>query len=230
MQVERGELAGLSYLEVTPDSAAPSLPLVVGLHGRGASADDLAAWLPYVDAEHYRFILPYGPQLLDLGPWGTGYAWYELGPQQAAGIAGSTQLLLAFLDAVAEQYAVGRARTAMLGFSQGAGLTLNVGLRLHPPLAALVALSGRLFEAPDVESVLQGAVAQRVFLAHGLYDDVLPVNLARNTRQRLMSHGIVPEYLEIEGGHEVTEAELLRVRSFLEQALTGDSGAGSQAG
>ena len=42
MQISLSHGGGLDYLEVAPPGARRDLPLIVVLHGRGASAEDLA--------------------------------------------------------------------------------------------------------------------------------------------------------------------------------------------
>ena len=49
MDLRRGEAGGLYYLELAPPRASRNLPLVVGMHGRGAAAEDLGGVCAQLD-------------------------------------------------------------------------------------------------------------------------------------------------------------------------------------
>ena len=76
MDLRRGEAGGLYYLELAPPRASRNLPLVVGMHGRGAAAEDLGGVCAQLDDQHYRYILFYAPLVLYMGD-GIRYAWYD---------------------------------------------------------------------------------------------------------------------------------------------------------
>jgi phospholipase/carboxylesterase len=217
MPVSVGHGGGLSYLEIAPPDAPRDLPLVVTLHGRGASAEDLAPLAPELDGERYRFIFPNGRLRLDLGGW-EGFAWYNVG-EQAADLPASRVAVEALLRDLWARTGLGAARTVLLGFSQGAVLTLDVGLRSAERFAGLVAMSGYLYEDADLTAALARAQDQRVLIVHGTYDEVLTVDRGRAARQALEAAGLRPEYHEFPMGHEVTGASLAVVREFLHAVL-----------
>src|ERR671933_171721 len=142
-------------MEIIPPDAPPDLPLIVTLHGRGASAEDLAPLAPELDATHYRYVFPNGRLPVDLGGW-LGFAWYNVGAQ-AADLPGSRAAVEALLAELWARGGLGPAQTVLLGFSQGAVLTLDVGLRSAERCAGLVAMSGYLFEDADLTAALARA-------------------------------------------------------------------------
>ena len=118
------------------------------------------------------------------------------------------------------------ARTVLGGFSQGAVMTLDVGLRAPEHYAALVAMSGYLAEADDFPGYLAGRRDQPLLLIHGTRDQVLPVSLARRARQYLETNGLAPEYQEFAMAHEVSGESLQLVGDFLKRHLNpGDNAA-----
>ncbi len=217
MQASMGQGGGLSYLEIAPPDAPYDLPLVVALHGRGASADDLAPLAPELDATHYRYIFPNGRLPVDLGGW-FGFAWYNVG-NQAADLPGSRAAVEALLSELWARTDLGPAQTVLLGFSQGAVLTLDVGLRSAERFAGLIAMSGYLFEDDTLPAALAGARDQRVLIVHGVADPVLPVDRGRAARQALEIAGLCPEYHEFPMGHEISAASVAVVRTFLHAVL-----------
>lgn len=217
MQASMGQGGGLSYMEIAPPNAPRDLPLVVTLHGRGASADDLAPLAPELDATHYRYVFPNGRLPVDLGGW-MGFAWYDVG-NQAADLPASRAAVQALLGDLWARSGLGPARTVLLGFSQGAVLTLDVGLRSAARFAGLVAMSGYLFEDAALPAALARARDQRVLIIHGVEDPVLPIDRGRAARQALEAAGLQPEYHEFPMGHEVSAASLAVVRTFVHAVL-----------
>src|SRR5229473_655748 len=142
MDLRRGEAGGLGYIELAPEGAAPDLPLLVGMHGRGAAAEDLGGLCAYLDDQHYRYILFYAPMVLLMGD-GIRYAWLNREALDET-LPPARERVLASLPELWGRYDAGPARTVLLGFSQGGMMTLDVGLRLEERLAGLVCMSGRL--------------------------------------------------------------------------------------
>ncbi len=216
MRARYEEAAGLRYIEVTSaESAARDAPLVVGLHGRGSSPDDLAMVAPVLDPLP-RYIFPQAPIRFSFG----GYSWFEPIPAQPPVMAAARERPTAFLDELRERHGVPPARTALVGFSQGAVMALDVGLRAPEPYAALVAMSGYLAEAEDLPPALERARRQPVLIVHGTRDDILGIALARRARRVLEDAGLSPEYREFDLGHEVSGDSLAAVRDFLRHHLT----------
>jgi phospholipase/carboxylesterase len=212
-----GQAGELSYVEVVRPDAPPNLPLVVALHGRGASAEDLAPLAPELDPTGYRFIFPNGRLRVDLGPW-VGYAWYER-EAVATDLPLSRAAVEALLADLWARTGLGPAQTVLLGFSQGAVMTLDVGLRSPTRFAGLVAMSGYLYEDDTLPPALAAARDQRVLVVHGTEDGTLPVTRGRAARATLEAAGLRPEYHEFAMGHEVTRESLAVVSAFLHAVL-----------
>lgn len=213
MQWSVGMGGGLTYLEGAPPDAPPDLPLVVALHGRGASAEDLAPLAQAIEAP-WRWVFPNARLPLDLGGW-EGYAWYDLDAPERD-IPPSRRAIEGLLGDLWARLGVGPARTALLGFSQGGVLTLDVGLRAAVRFAGLVVLSGYLAAVDGIEAAVHRAAHQRLLIVHGTEDPVVPVGRARATYEQLVAAGLAPEYHELEMGHEVTGDVLGLVARFLE--------------
>ncbi len=229
---EWGETAGIAYIEVINDSVTAAAPLVIGLHGRGSNAADLAGLAPALDPG-WRYLFPQAPNRLELGDGGEYFSWYEPIMTEAerrdapqAGVRLSPQVLAAraqlrdFLRATHERLVVPPTRSALIGFSQGAAMTLDTGLRADPSYAALVAMSGYLPEADDFPAVLAAAREQALLLVHGTADPVLPIGIGRRARQVLEAGGLAPDYREFPMAHEIGAASLSAVAAFLHKHLS----------
>jgi phospholipase/carboxylesterase len=213
-----GEDAGLKYVQVEPEDAATDLPLVFCIHGRGADATDLASLAPEIGAE-YRWILPQGPRPVPLGPGYTGWAWYELGPDRAGTVASSRDILASFVAEALGRFAVPYNRALVMGFSQGAVMSLHIGLASETPYAGIAAMSGYLPGQELLEPILPERRDRSVLLVHGTLDETLSVDLGRSARDLLQGAGLAPEYHEFEMGHQMIPDSLSVVREYVRRRL-----------
>ena len=189
--------------------------LVVFLHGYGADgadllglADPLAAHLPDT-----VFVAPDAPEPCAGNPMGRqwfGIPWMDGTPEDEAraGVARSAEDINAFLDARLAAEGLGPEALALVGFSQGAMMSLHVAPRRDPAVGAVVAISGRRL-APE----LLGEVKTRppIMLIHGDRDPVVPFAEMDRAAEALAAagfdvyghimegtpHGIAPDGLSV---------------------------------
>lgn len=211
-------MTDLHVLSLDPETGPAPRAAVVAIHGLGASAQDLVGVVDALDLPGVRWVFPQG-FLPVAHAFGQGWAWYELPPRHEAGILESRSRLHRLLDRLAT-VGIPPERTVVSGFSQGGVVTLDAGLRYPKRLAGLVALSGYLF-APE-RLAAEIAPAQRetpVFVAHGLHDEVVPVDGSRLAARGLAGCGMPVELKEYPMGHQIVEAELRDLRAFLTRVL-----------
>lgn len=161
--VERGQATGL----------------IVFLHGYGADGSDLLG-LADPMAPHLpgmAFVAPDAPERCAGG--GFGYQWFPIpwldGSSQAAADAGleaSTLDLDAFLDARLDEEGLTADQLVLVGFSQGAMMSMHVAPRRSREVAGIVAISGRLLR-PELLAA-EARVKPPVLLIHGDQDPVVP--------------------------------------------------------
>ena len=200
-----------------PDS--DELPLVIMIHGRGADMNDLADLAPLLDPPGgARFVFPNAPRAFEAYPGMTfGWTWFDGWPPEQASVAASRETLLQFLDEIIAKYPTPNGKLIVSGFSQGAMMSLDAGLRTDQPLAGIIAMSGGLYET-DLPS-LAARPKVPILIAHGSADDVVPVNYARRARRALEDAGYDVEYHEYPMGHQVAQEEAVEVRGFIGRVL-----------
>ena len=175
-----------SVLHLMPRAGAPS-PLYVYLHGAGATA---LAMVQVAD----RFAQAY-PQAAHLIPDGfvadaaaPGMrAWFpgDVGDDSclAERVASSLPALVEFLRDAQRQLGVTPLATALVGFSQGAMVALEIA-QAHPDLVGrIVAFGGRYATLP---SASPRAV---IHMVHGKDDATVPARHAVETATRLVALG-----------------------------------------
>lgn len=196
----------LSGPAVPPSSGGNPKQLVVLLHGWGSSGDDLIQLAPVLaqalpDA---RFVSPHGPERCDANP--AGFQWFSLaggGGDREKEVRQARADIDAFLDATLGELGLGPEGLALVGFSQGAMMALEVGL--GRPVAGIAAYSGALLPSAGAR---EGA---EILLVHGGADDVVPAESLYDAVARLgaakarvrfhmrpgLGHGIDPEGIEL---------------------------------
>ena len=201
-----------------PANGGAPKQLVVLLHGLGADGSDLiglapswAALLP--DAE---FLSPDAPFPCDMGPFGR--QWFSAQtrtPETAlAGARAAAPILDAFLDDALAKRGLTGGQLALMGFSQGAMMSLFVGLRRAVAPAAIAAYSGALVAPHLLATELRGKPP--VLIVHGDADPVVPFAMMPAAVSALKASGITVEELVRPGlGHGIDEEGLARGGAFL---------------
>jgi len=202
-----------------PSAAQLALGCVVTLHGRGVTGEDLVPLAEELRLPSVRFVFPNAP--FDFMGFSNGRAWYESPPRAHEGLVESRQLLFRLLEDL-EKQGIDPGRTVLMGFSQGAVMSLDAGIRYPKRLAGVIALSGYLYAADSIGAEKSAAsYGLPILLAHGTYDDVLPFALSRQADKALQAHGFQTRLLEYPMGHQIVPEELEEVRSFLKTILPG---------
>jgi phospholipase/carboxylesterase len=199
------------------------LPTVVMIHGRGADMNDLADLAPMLDAAGgCRFVFPNAAKPFEPYPgMAMGWTWFEGWPPDHESLVESREEMLRFLDEITQKYPTPEGKLVVGGFSQGALMALDAGLRTTQKLAGIVVMSGGLYEQdlPD----LRTHAGLPILIAHGSADDVVPVTYARRARRALEDAGLNVEYSEYPMSHQVAAEEAAAVRNFLDHVLTKSS-------
>ena len=211
MRAEINEGPGLQYVTVVPDDYTPdsSYPLVIMLHGFGANMQDLAGLAPAISADGYVYACPNAPIPFQLGPGQTGFGWLTpRGGGTAEETANSEKLLGDFFDTVFQQFNVSPGNAILMGCSQGGGMTYRCGLGRADKFAGLAALSATLPDEDDLAARLPAERTQPIFIAHGLFDQMVSEDTAQSAKSFLESNGYTPEFHTYNMGHEISGEEL----------------------
>jgi phospholipase/carboxylesterase len=206
-------------LPVRAEASESKPPLLLLLHGIGSNEDDLFGLAPYLDE---RFMIVSARAPLVMGPG--SFAWFNIEFTNAGIVADLKQaeqshaLLLRFIDELVETYDVDPPRVFLMGFSQGAMMSLTALLARPEKVAAVVAMSGRF--PSQVKTPTPEALRDKpVFVSHGIYDPMLPVESGRETREKLEALEVALTYREYPMGHEVSMESLRDTTAWLSATL-----------
>ena len=202
---------GLKYLVLEPDGFDEDrqYPMVMLLHGYGASIGDLAAVCPVIDLEGYVYVCPRAPVRIEVGPGMAGYAWVHFGDEdESVDDQRAEELLGGLFEEVKELYEIGPGQVVVGGFSQGGMMAYRWGLSNPELFRGLAALSSRLPVPGSLRAQLPASRTQSIFIAHVTEDTMISVEEARESRRFLEEEGYKPEYREYAMGHQITQEVL----------------------
>ena len=208
------------------ESGAKPQAAVIWLHGLGADGHDFEPIVPELRlAKAVRFVFPNAPvRPVTINGGMRMPAWYDIfqlggGPEDDAGVRASQGLLEGLIGRERSR-GIAAGKIVLAGFSQGGAVALQTALRHAERLAGVLALSTYLPLAKTVQSERSLANADTpIFMAHGSYDDVIPLDRAQASRQYLERLGYAVEWHEYPMPHSVCAPEVADIAAFLNRVL-----------
>ncbi len=197
---------------------------VIWMHGLGADGHDFVPIIPELDLPKtlaIRFVFPHAPMRpVTINAGMVMRAWYdvlELGGRREdeAGVRAS-HVLVEALIAREKSRGIAAARIVLAGFSQGGVMALQTGLRHPERLAGIMALSCYVPLARTLAA--EASQTNRdapIFMAHGLYDDLIPIAAARRSRDLLLQLGYRVQWHEYPMSHSVSAEEIADISDWL---------------
>jgi len=206
-------------IETGPDPQAA----VIWLHGLGADGHDFEPIVPELELEQpVRFVFPHAPiRPVTINQGMRMRAWYDIlqlggGPEDEAGLRASQKLTEELIRA----QELPASRVVLAGFSQGGAIVLLTGLRYPERLAGVMALSTYLPLAGTLAAERSAANRETpLFMAHGRYDDLIPMQRAQASREYLQKLGYAIEWHDYPMPHSVCAPEIADISSFLARVL-----------
>ncbi len=203
----------LLYLAIEPDDFSPDnpLPLIILLHGFGASMADLASLSMAFKSEGYVFVFPNAPIPIQVGPGLSGYAWTpprDSGSDTEDAEERAEEALDTLFEEVMERYNVEPGNVLLGGFSQGGMMSYRCGLIRPDLFAGLIILSAKVSSPDAIRARLPEERNQPIFVSHGTSDMMIPISGGRDSRDFLEAEGYTFEYHEYAMGHEINQQVL----------------------
>lgn len=204
--------AGQPVLALGPPLAEARLAAIL-IHGRGASADDILGIARELAL----------PDVAYLAPEAAGHTWYPYSflarSEQNEPNLGSALLVIDGLVQHLGQQGIPPERVVLMGFSQGACLTLEFAARHARRYAAIAGFSGGLIGPPGTARDYAGSFdGTPVFIGCSDVDPHIPVERVRESAEVYRRMGATVDERIYPGlGHTINQAELDAVSNLLKK-------------
>ncbi len=199
--------------EIILKSHSETRQLIFIFHGYGSNKDDLVpVGEAFADASQNSEVhLPNG---IEKCGEGIGYQWFPLVgeniKQWERAFEEKADKIKSYIDAVIAEKNFTYKDVILAGFSQGAMLSLSLGLRLG--VKGVIAFSGLLLSP----ALSISKTNTKVLLAHGIQDDVIPISAMHLTENALKNSGIeVRTAVSANLAHGIDDYILSRAVDFL---------------
>jgi phospholipase/carboxylesterase len=208
-------------------NADPGALTVICLHGYGADMRDLAPLAQELETKRpLAWLFPDAPEVLD---WG-GRAWYpidvaafeeaqragtprDLSLHEPQGLEWAREELQRFIKGLGRPWE----NIVLMGFSQGAMLSVDLALRAETPPAGVVILSGTLVDKNKTAELAPKKKGLPFFQSHGSVDPILGFAQARALEKILIEAGWKGQLRRFEGGHAIPAEILESLTGWLEK-------------
>lgn len=202
---------------------------VIWLHGLGADGHDFEPIVPELRLPSdlaLRFVFPHAPvRPVAINGGVSMRAWYDIltlerdGPVDEEGIRASGEILNALIAREVER-GIDARNIVVAGFSQGGAIALHAALRYPERLAGLMALSTYLplpgsFKAEVVDNTAAANQDLPIFMAHGSFDPMLPMQLGKSSAELLLAEGFSVAWHDYPMAHAVCAEEIEDIREWL---------------
>ena len=214
----------LAYEMKTPKELSKDSPILILLHGYGSNKKDLFGFANKLN-ENLVVACPQAPITLQ----NNRYAWYNLNLNasknryQYEDVQLAKKEIVKFIQEIKKKYGLSKSKVFVGGFSQGAIMSLYLGLSEPELIDGVIALSGHLY--PEVRKAIKhnpNLSDLKIFMSHGKQDNVLSFEKAEEGYHYLNNHGIKVDQFWYDSKHQITSENFRDLRSWLDKQLEKD--------
>jgi phospholipase/carboxylesterase len=202
---------------------------VIWMHGLGADGKDFLGivdelGLPINHA--VRFIFPSAPFInITINNGMLMRGWYDIfdltmvQKEDASGMKRSQEIVNDIIQHELDQ-GIASQRIILAGFSQGGAMSLYTGLRYQSTLAGIICLSAYLPLVNEL-AIERSQLNQKtpIFMAHGIFDPVVPYNMGHMAYEYLNKHDYNVAWHSYPMAHTLCIEEIVAIGNFINRCL-----------
>ena len=182
----------LDVTSVSPLSKNKARHAIVLCHGYGGDGKDISTlainWQRFLpDA---IFLCPNAPEVCSINP--QGYQWFDLTSEKEDIILEKSlvaeEKLSAFLNQILDNLQLEPINLAMVGFSQGCMISIQIALKKKKQINCLVGYSGKIINQKHLSDNINSK--PKIFLMHGANDTIVSPTYLLEAKEYLVSHGL----------------------------------------
>lgn len=211
------------FQETKTEAKKPAL--VIGLHGYGINEKQMATLVGLELSEPFVYVAPRGFYELSSpnGKGNDGHGWFpiEVVDDQVlinpANLSEAVQGVVAMVPQMVAHTGSCPDQVYLVGYSQGAVVSLAAALQAPESFAGVAVLSGRLFD--EIAEAKSNDTVTPLFIGHGTLDSLITTEQMRATRDRMSDLGYAVEYREYNIPHVVSRAEREDLQRWLDARI-----------
>ena len=214
-------VVSLPYEIKKPVNLTNNSPLLILLHGYGSNKKDLFSFAQRLDPK-LVVVCPQAPIALQKNR----FAWYNLNlnsnseKYQYTDVQKAKSEIQQFISQIQTKYGLQESKVIVGGFSQGAIMSLYMGLTEPEFIDGVIALSGQLY--PEVRNEIKfnpQLNKLKIFMSHGKQDNVLSFKEAEEGYHYLHNRGLKVANFWYDSKHQITPENFRDMQSWIAKQL-----------
>ena len=182
----------LDVTSVFPLSKNKPRQAIILCHGYGGDGKNISTlavnWRRFLpDA---IFLCPNAPEVCAVNP--QGYQWFDSTTEKEEVILEKSLIaeekLNTFLDQVFDNFQLEPTNLALVGFSQGCMMSIQVGLKKKKKINCLIGYSGKVINQKHLSDNINSK--PKIFLMHGANDTIVSPTYLLEAKEYLVSQGL----------------------------------------
>ena len=182
----------LDVTSILPISKNKPHHAIVLCHGYGGDGKDISSlainWQRFLpDA---IFLCPNAPEVCSINP--QGYQWFDLNSEKEEAILEKSlvaeEKLNTFIDQVLDNLQLEPNNLALVGFSQGCMICVQVGIKKKEQINCLIGYSGKVINQKHLSDNINSK--PKMFLMHGENDTIVSPTHLLEAKEYLKNQGI----------------------------------------
>ena len=182
----------LEVTSISPLSKNKPQQAIVLCHGYGGDSRDISNlaihWQRFLPET--IFLCPNAPEICKVNP--QGYQWFDLSSDQEEVILekslAAEEKLNTFLDQVLDNFQLEPNNLALVGFSQGCMMSIQIALKKKEQINCLVGYSGKVINQKHLSDNINSK--PKIFLMHGANDTLVSPTHLLEAKEYLVKHGL----------------------------------------
>ena len=182
----------LEATSISPFSKNKPQQAVVLCHGYGGDGQDISNlainWQRFLPET--IFLCPNAPEICAVNP--QGYQWFDLSSDKEELILEKSLIveekLNTFIDQILNNFQLEPNNLALVGFSQGCMMSIQIALKKKKQISCLIGYSGKVINQKHLSDNIHSK--PKIFLMHGANDTLVPPTHLLEAKEYLVKHGL----------------------------------------
>ena len=166
----------LEAISISPFSKNKPQQVIVLCHGYGGDGKDISTlaihWQRFLPEA--IFLCPNAPEICAVNP--QGYQWFDLSSDKEELILEKSLIveekLNTFIDQILNNFQLEPNNLALVGFSQGCMMSIQIALKKRKQISCLIGYSGKVINQKHLSDNIHSK--PKIFLMHGANDTLVP--------------------------------------------------------